>query len=324
MAGAEVKHEYHLVNPSAWPIVGSLAAAVMMIGAVAWMHSGPNEPGLALGAPRPDGTPSFALSGNWLFLLGLAGVLVTMMGWWRDVIMESLKGENTSTVVRLGLRYGMVLFIASEVMFFAAWFWAFFGAALFPGAGDPVALADGAQMTNLNGDPAFLGNDARQHFTGGVWPPTGVEPLGAWGLPLINTLILLLSGTTVTWAHHAVQHNDQKGLVQGLILTIVLGAFFTFLQFVEYREALTLGMFKFSGGGIYGASFFMATGFHGLHVIIGTIFLTVCLFRALAGHFTADRHFGFEAAAWYWHFVDVVWLFLFAFIYVLGNQGLLS
>lgn len=324
MAGAEVKHEYHLVNPSAWPIVGSIAAAAMMIGAVAWMHSGPNEPGLVLGAPRADGTPLFALSGNWLFLLGLAGVLVTMAGWWRDVIKESLKGENTSTVVRLGLRYGMVLFIASEVMFFAAWFWAFFGAALFPGAGDPITLADGAQMTNLNGDPAFLGNDGRVHSTGGVWPPTGVEPLSAWGLPLINTLILLLSGTTVTWAHHAVQHNDQKGLVQGLILTIVLGAFFTFLQFVEYREALTLDMFKFSGGGIYGASFFMATGFHGLHVIIGTIFLTVCLFRALAGHFTADRHFGFEAAAWYWHFVDVVWLFLFAFIYVLGNQGLLS
>lgn len=324
MAGAEVKHDYHLVNPSAWPIVGSMAAAAMMIGAVAWMHSGPNEPGLILGAPRADGSPSFALSGNWLFLLGLAGVLVTMAGWWRDVIKESLKGENTSTVVRLGLRYGMVLFIASEVMFFAAWFWAFFGAALFPDARDALLLADGAQMTNLNGDPAFLGNDARQHFTGGVWPPTGIEPLSAWGLPLINTLILLLSGTTVTWAHHAVQHNDQKGLVQGLILTIILGAFFTFLQFVEYREALTLDMFKFSGGGIYGASFFMATGFHGLHVIIGTIFLTVCLFRALAGHFTPDRHFGFEAAAWYWHFVDVVWLFLFAFIYVLGNQGLLS
>ena len=324
MAGAEVKHDYHLVNPSAWPIVGSIAAAAMMIGAVAWMHSGPNEPGLILGAPRADGTPTFALTGNWLFLLGLAGVLITMVGWWRDVIIESLKGENTSTVVRLGLRYGMVLFIASEVMFFAAWFWAFFGAALFPGAGDPVTLADGAQMTNLNGDPAFLGNDGRFHATGGVWPPTGVEPLSAWGLPLINTLILLLSGTTVTWAHHAVQHNDQKGLVQGLIVTIVLGAFFTFLQFVEYREALTLDMFKFSGGGIYGASFFMATGFHGLHVIIGTIFLTVCLFRALAGHFTPDRHFGFEAAAWYWHFVDVVWLFLFAFIYVLGNQGLLS
>lgn len=324
MAGAEVKHEYHLVNPSAWPIVGSLAAAAMMIGAVAWMHSGPDEPGLILGAPRADGAPTFALSGNWLFLIGLAGILVTMAGWWRDVIRESLKGENTSTVVRLGLRYGMVLFIASEVMFFAAWFWAFFGAALFPDARDALMLADGTQMANLNGDPAFLGNDARQHFTGGVWPPTGIEPLSAWGLPLINTLILLLSGTTVTWAHHAVLHNDQKGLIQGLILTIVLGAFFTFLQYVEYNEALTLDMFKFSGGGIYGASFFMATGFHGLHVIIGTIFLTVCLFRALAGHFTPDRHFGFEAAAWYWHFVDVVWLFLFAFIYVLGNQGLLS
>jgi len=324
MAGAEVKHDYHLVNPSPWPIIGSIAAATMMIGAVAWMHSGPNEPGLVLGAPRADGAPFFALSGNWLFLLGLAGVLVTMAGWWRDVIKESLTGENTSTVIRLGLRYGMVLFIASEVMFFAAWFWAFFGAALFPDARDALLLADGSQLTNLNGDPAFLGNDARQHFTGGVWPPTGVEPLSAWGLPLINTLILLLSGTTVTWAHHAVLHNDKKGLVQGLILTIILGAFFSFLQFVEYREALTLDMFKFSGGGIYGASFFMATGFHGLHVIIGTIFLTVCLFRALAGHFTPDRHFGLEAAAWYWHFVDVVWLFLFAFIYVLGNQGLLS
>jgi cytochrome c oxidase subunit 3 len=324
MAGAEVKHEYHLVNPSPWPIIGSIATAAMMIGAVTWMHSGPSEPGLVLGAPRADGTPFFSLTGNWLFLFGFTGVLVTMVGWWRDVIKESLKGENTSTVVRLGLRYGMVLFIASEVMFFAAWFWAFFGAALFPDARDALMLADGSQMANLNGDPAFLGNDARQHFTGGVWPPTGIEPLSAWGLPLINTLILLLSGTTVTWAHHAVLHNDRRGLVQGLIFTIVLGAFFTFLQFVEYREALTLDMFKFSGGGIYGASFFMATGFHGLHVIIGTIFLTVCLFRALAGQFTADRHFGLEAAAWYWHFVDVVWLFLFAFVYVLGNQGLLG
>ncbi len=324
MAGAEVKHDYHLVNPSPWPIVGSIAAAAMMIGAVAWMHSGPNEPGLVLGPPGADGRPFFALTGNWLFFLGLAGILVTMAGWWREMIRESLRGENTATVVRLGLRYGMVLFIASEVMFFAAWFWAFFGAALFPDARDAILLTDGAQMLNLNGDPAFLGNDARQHFTGGVWPPVGIEPLSAWGLPLINTLILLLSGTTVTWAHHAVVTNDQKGLIQGLIVTIVLGAFFTFLQFVEYREALTLDMFKFSGGGIYGASFFMATGFHGLHVIIGTIFLTVCLFRALAGHFTPDRHFGFEAAAWYWHFVDVVWLFLFAFVYVLGNQGLLS
>jgi cytochrome c oxidase subunit 3 len=319
MAGAEVKHEYHLVNPSPWPLVGSISSAMMMIGAVAWMKMDEDgKAGLVIG-----GEGGFALAGNWLFLVGLAGVLITMAGWWRDVVKESLRGENTSTVVRLGLRYGMVLFIASEVMFFAAWFWAFFGAALFPGADQALLNAAGEAITNLNGDAAYLGNDARQHATGDVWPPKGVEPLSPWGLPLINTLILLLSGTTVTWAHHAVQTGDKKGLIQGLLVTIVLGMIFTMLQAVEYYEALAGGLFKFSGGGIYGASFFMATGFHGLHVIIGTIFLIVCLFRALAGHFTPDRHFGFEAAAWYWHFVDVVWLFLFAFVYVLGNQSLL-
>jgi cytochrome c oxidase subunit III len=321
MAGAEVKHEYHLVKPSAWPLFGAFAATVMMIGAVVWMKSGANEAGLNFGGGEK---PFLSLSGNWIFLTGFGLILLTFIGWWRDVIKESLTGESTSTVIRLGLRYGMLLFIASEVMFFAAWFWAFFGAALFPGAGDPVLLADGTQMLNANGELAFAGNEGRLYATGGVWPPVGVEPLNPWGLPLLNTLVLLLSGTTVTWAHHAVVHNDQKGLVQGLVITIVLGLIFTSFQAIEYYEALAGGMFKFSGGGIYGSSFFMATGFHGLHVIIGTIFLTVCLFRALAGHFTPERHFGFEAAAWYWHFVDVVWLFLFAFIYVLGNQGLLS
>lgn len=316
MAGAEVKHEYHLVNPSPWPLVGSLAAAIMMIGAVAWMKSGAGEAGLPLGA--------VTLKGPWLFAIGFIGVLITFAGWWRDVIKESLTGENTSTVIRIGLRYGMVLFIASEVMFFAAWFWAFFGAALFPGVCDPVLLADGTQMLNTEGQLACLGNDGRVHATGGVWPPENVTPLSAWGLPLINTLILLLSGTTVTWAHHALLHNDQKGLINGLIVTILLGLFFTYLQYVEYHEALSEGFFSFINGDIYGSSFFMATGFHGLHVVIGTIFLIVCLFRAKAGHFTTERHFGFEAAAWYWHFVDVVWLFLFACIYVLGNQGLLS
>ncbi|MEX6633024.1 cytochrome c oxidase subunit 3 [Hyphococcus lacteus] len=325
MSGAEVKHDYHLVNPSPWPLVGSLSAAVMMIGAVAWMKSGAGEAGIQVGGIADDGSANLiGLGGNWLFLLGLGGVLVTMFGWWRDIIKESLTGESTALVIRLGLRYGMLLFIASEVMFFAAWFWAFFGAALFPGAMEPVILGDGSQMMNPAGDPAWIGNDGRVHATGGVWPPVGVEPLSAWGLPLINTLILLLSGTTVTWAHHAVQHNDQKGLIQGLIVTVILGFIFTCLQAVEYYEALHFGMFSFSGGGIYGSSFFMATGFHGLHVVIGTIFLLVCLFRAMAGHFTPERHFGFECAAWYWHFVDVVWLFLFAFIYVLGNQGLLS
>lgn len=325
MAGADVKHNYHLVNPSPWPLVGAISAAMMAIGAINWMQTGESGVGLMLGGFDAQNNPNFALpGGSWLFLIGLGSILITMLGWWRDVIKESLTGENTAFVVRLGLRYGMVLFIASEVMFFVAWFWAFFGAALFPGAFDPVILADGSQMLNASGDLAFTGNEGRLHATGGVWPPVGIEPLNAWHLPLINTLVLLLSGTTVTWAHHAIQHGDRKGLVQGLAVTIALGAFFTFLQASEYTEALTSGMFKFSGGGIYGASFFMATGFHGLHVIIGTIFLSVCLLRAIRGQFTADRHFGLEAAAWYWHFVDVVWLFLFASIYVLGNQGLLS
>ncbi|MBI1391873.1 MAG: cytochrome c oxidase subunit 3 [Alphaproteobacteria bacterium] len=321
MAGADVKHDFHLVNPSPWPLIGSISAAAMMIGAVTWMKSGAGEAGLVLGSMD---APFVALRGPWLFMVGFTGVLITMLGWWRDVIRESLNGENTKLVVRLGLRYGMVLFIASEVMFFAGWFWAFFGAALFPGAGDPIILTDGTQMLNANGDPAYLMNDGRFHATGNTWPPKGVEPLSPWGLPLLNTLILLLSGTTVTWAHHAVQHGDEAGLKQGLWLTIILGVIFTFFQYAEYHEALSLEMFKFSGGGIYGAAFFMATGFHGLHVIIGTIFLAVCLMRAYAGQFTPERHFGFECAAWYWHFVDVVWLFLFAFIYVLGNQGLLS
>ena len=222
MAGAEVKHQYHLVNPSPWPLIGAAAATALMIGAVMWMKSGAGESGLVLGVPDSTGAYAFSTKGSWLFFAGLAGVIVTMIGWWRDVVKESLTGENTSTVVRLGLRYGMVLFIASEVMFFAAWFWAFFGAALFPDAREAVTLVDGAQMLNTNGDPAFLGNDARLHATGGVWPPKGVEPLDPWGLPLINTLILLLSGTTVTWAHHAVVHNDQKGLVQGLVQSVKL------------------------------------------------------------------------------------------------------
>jgi len=310
MAGAEVKHDYHLVNPSPWPIVGSISACVMMFGGITWMHSGSGEEGL------------FGFQGPWIFFLGLAGVLVTMFGWWRDIIKESLTGENTKLVVRLGLRYGMVLFIASEVMFFAAWFWAFFSSALFPGASDPIMLSGGEQMQNLEGLPAYLGTDARVHATGDVWPPQGVEALNPWHLPLLNTIILLLSGTTVTWAHHAVLHGDKKGLVQGLILTIGLGMLFTFLQFLEYREAIMDGYFTFSGS-LYGGTFFMATGFHGLHVVIGTLFLIVCLIRALNDQFTPERHFGFEAAAWYWHFVDVVWLFLFACIYVFGNQGLL-
>ena len=181
------------------------------------------------------------------------------------------------------------------VVFFVAWFWAFFNSSLFP--------ADMQQLT-------------REQLFGGTWPPKGIETFDPWHLPLLNTLILLTSGTTVTWAHHALLENDRQGLKWGLILTIALGLAFTCVQAYEYYHAA----FHFSGN-IYGATFFMATGFHGAHVIIGSTFLIVCLIRAYLGHFTPTQHLGFEFAAWYWHFVDVVWLFLFACIYVWGAGG---
>ncbi|MEX0860834.1 MAG: cytochrome c oxidase subunit 3, partial [Cucumibacter sp.] len=195
-------------------------------------------------------------------------------------------------------RYGMILFIASEVMFFVAWFWAYF-----------EAFFDHNEIVQF----------ARIAHTGGLWPPVGVEAFDPWHLPFFNTLVLLTSGTTVTWAHHALIHNDRDGLKWGLVLTVLLGAMFTCVQVYEYSSA----GFGFSGN-IYGATFFMATGFHGFHVLIGTIFLTVCLFRALAGQFTPEHHLGFEFAAWYWHFVDVVWLFLFSCIYVWGTWSVVA
>ena len=223
------------------------------------------------------------------------GVLYTMLSWWTDVVREATYEGHHTRVVQLHHRYGMMMFIASEVMFFAAWFWAYFDASLFPN--DPMQYA-------------------RVEKLGGTWPPRGIETFDPWHLPLLNTLILLTSGTTVTWAHHALLHNDRQGLKMGLWLTVILGLLFTAVQAYEYSHAA----FGFSGN-IYGATFFMATGFHGAHVIIGTIFLAVCLFRAYLGHFTPQQHLGFEFAAWYWHFVDVVWLFLFTAIYVWGYGG---
>ena len=234
--------------------------------------------------------------------------------WWRDVIKEAHGGDHTP-VVQLHLRYGMILFIASEVMFFVAWFWAYFDAALFPAAVYPIDFT--VPGGTVESSKEIIGMVDRNALFGGHWPPQPSEAFHStfnpWGLPLVNTLILLTSGTTVTWAHHALLENDRKGLVWGLLLTVVLGLLFTLCQAWEYSHAA----FKYAGH-MYGATFFMATGFHGAHVIIGTIFLTVCLMRALAGHFTPKQHFGFEAAAWYWHFVDVVWLFLFTCIYVWG------
>ena len=270
MADAHAKHhDYHLVDPSPWPFIGSVSTFILAVGAVLFFHD----------------------SGPWLMLVGLVGVLYTMMAWWRDVIKEANTGDHTP-VVQLHHRYGMILFIASEVMFFVAWFWAYFDASLYPGEAIQVS---------------------RTELTGGYWPPEGIETFDPWHLPLINTLILLTSGTTVTWAHHALIHDNREELKWGLVLTVGLGMLFTVFQVYEYQHAA----FGFSGH-IYGATFFMATGFHGFHVIVGTIFLLVCLLRAVNGGFTPKQHFGFEAAAWYWHFVDVVWLFLFVVIYIIG------
>lgn len=286
-------HDYHLVNPSVWPLIASIFAFVMAVGAIAWMRT------------QNGGEGVLGLQGPWAFAIGAFGIVVTSYFWWRDIIRESKGGDHTP-VVQLHLRYGMILFIASEVMFFVAWFWAYFDASLFPaGVHQPV---------NVTGE---VGTVARNELLGGHWPPKEADAFkhtfDPWGLPLVNTLILLLSGVTVTLAHHALMHNKRSQLVWWLVATVVLGALFTACQAYEYGHAA----FNYSGH-IYGATFFMATGFHGAHVIIGTIFLMVCLFRAMKGDFTPEKHFGFEAAAWYWHFVDVVWLFLFASIYVWG------
>jgi len=261
------KHPYHLVDPSPWPLIGSFSGGALVLGIVLWAHSGI----------------------HWVFGVGLVGVLATMFFWWRDVVKESRTPGLHTPIVQLGLRYGMTLFIASEVMFFVAFFWAYFHFALFP-----------------------------EHVSGAaapaVWPPRGILTFDPWSLPFLNTMILLLSGCTVTWAHAALLNGDRKGLLRGLGLTVALGALFTTLQVWEYSMA----PFPFADGGVYPSVFFLATGFHGFHVMVGTTFLLVCWFRAYKGHFSADRHFGFEAAAWYWHFVDVVWLFLFICIYWWG------
>ncbi len=294
MAG-DVKHDYHLVKPSPWPLLGSLAMLAMVLGGAGYMKGLWFIPKDAWWGPVP----------------GFIALVFVLIGWWGDVLKESRAGDHKE-VVQISLRYGMVLFIASEVMFFVAWFWGFFEMAIFH---DLRGLPSHTDLANPN-----LEN--LTHWT--QWPVTQivtsaegaqsfvpVKPFDPFHLPLVNTLILLLSGTTVTWAHHALQTGDRAGAKWGLLLTIILGISFTALQAIEYSEA----GFSYDGS-LYGSAFFMATGFHGAHVIIGTLFLIVCLLRLMAGGMKPEKHLGFEFAAWYWHFVDVVWLFLFAFVYV--------
>jgi heme/copper-type cytochrome/quinol oxidase subunit 3 len=257
----EQNHPYHLVEPSPWPLMGAGSGFVLAVGGIMVMH------GLPFGVLTT--------------IAGLALILLTMFFWWRDVVREAQWQGHHSPVVQIGMRYGMALFITSEVFFFLAFFWAFFDMALYPRLGE--------------------------------WPPEGIVTFDPFDLPLMNTLILLLSGTTVTWAHAALLQNNRRELLWGLGFTVALGFIFSCLQAYEYSHAA----FGFTDT-VYASTFYMATGFHGFHVIVGTLFLAVCWYRAYIGHFTPEQHFGFEAAAWYWHFVDVVWLFLFVCIYWWG------
>lgn len=258
-----VYHSFHLVDESPWPLLRASRAFFFTVGLVNW----------------------FWYFEEYLILNGLLLILLVIAQWWRDIAREgTLQGRHTG-VVELGLRWGIALFIVSEIFFFLSFFWAFFHRRL-------TATVE----------------------LGGVWPPAGIQTFNPWQVPLLNTLILLSSGVRVTWSHHALIEGAFQEARNSLGATIILGIYFTCLQAFEYLEA------RFSiADSVYGRSFYIATGFHGLHVLVGTTFLVACFLRLSKGHLSPLHHFGFEAAAWYWHFVDVVWLFLFVSIYWWGG-----
>ena len=286
---------YYVPHSSRWPIIGSSALAVLAFGAVHFIQQSTDkvETEASFGAP--------------IFYIGLALIAYMFFGWFRTVISESVGGMNSKLLDR-SFRMSMAWFILSEIMFFAAFFGALFYARLIT-----VPWLAGAG-TNLE-THVLLWPDFAD-----TWPlfltpgGTTTEAMEAWGLPFINTCILVTSSVTVTFAHWALKKNQRLPLAIWLGLTVALGISFLTLQVVEYMEAYNeLGLTL--GSGIYGSTFFMLTGFHGAHVTMGTIMLFVILLRCLRGHFSPENHFGFEAASWYWHFVDVVWLFLFTFVY---------
>ena len=286
---------YYVPDSSVWPIIGSIALFLTAFGAASFIHQSTEK----VAAEGSYGAP--------LFYLGLAAIVFMMFGWFRTVIQESLKGMVSGQLDRT-YRMGMAWFIVSEVMFFAAFFGALFYARIISvpwlaGAGNNLE-------THLQLWPDFAD----------IWPlfmtPGGsqTEAMEAWGLPFINTIILVSSSVTLTFAHWALKKDRRLPLKLWLLVTVVLGATFLTLQVVEYAHAYQeLGLSL--GSGIYGSTFFMLTGFHGAHVTMGTIMLAIMLLRCLRGHFSPDKHFAFEAVSWYWHFVDVVWLFLFTFVY---------
>lgn len=274
---AKNSHDFHLVDPSPWPIFTSFVIFILAITAVLFFHD-------------------YVHHSKYL-LIGASGlVLSALYLWWKDIIKEGLVDKAHTSPVRIGFKIAMWLFIFTEVMFFVAFFWSTMKAWIYP-----VNALDGVWIKDIL-----------------KWPPKGIETLEPFDLPLINTLILLLSGTTVSWAHNAILNGNNKTAAKALIITVLLGLIFTALQGFEYYHA------TFSLGGddqsaIYPSNFYLATGFHGAHVIIGTIFLLVCAVRASKNHFTKEDHVAFECAAWYWHFVDVVWLLLFILVYFLAG-----
>nr|ALO70523.1 cytochrome c oxidase subunit 3 [Diartiger fossulatus] len=256
-------HPFHLVDYSPWPLISSVGTMILMIGLIKWFH----------------------FSQMNLLLMGITIIIMIMVQWWRDITRESTFQGLHTLMVSIGMRWGMILFITSEVFFFISFFWGFFHSSLSPSM--EIGL---------------------------LWPPKGINSFNPLEIPLLNTLILLTSGLSVTWAHHSLMENNFKQAFQGLLITVLLGFYFTLLQGYEYIESSFC-----IADSVYGSSFFMATGFHGLHVIIGSSFLLICLIRHMKNHFSQIHHFGFEAAAWYWHFVDVVWLFLYISLYWWGS-----
>jgi cytochrome c oxidase subunit 3 len=260
----ETQHYFHIVDKSPWPLLLSCSLLLTTASAANWFHYETNS----------------------LFLLfGTFSTILIIVLWLRDVIREgTFEGQHT-TFVQKGLRIGFILFILSEVMFFFAFFWAFFNSSLAPGI-----------------------------EIGCVWPPMLIKPFSPLAVPLLNTLLLVLSGVTITWAHYALVLGSRKDTIYGFSFTLILGFLFTGFQVMEYFEA----PFSISDS-VYGSTFFMLTGFHGFHVLVGATFITVCFIRFFKHHFTRKHHLGFEFAAWYWHFVDVVWLFLYLIVYCWGG-----
>nr|AIA77219.1 cytochrome c oxidase subunit III [Megalyra sp. MM-2014] len=251
---------FHLVTVSPWPLLCTLSLMNMFIN----MYM------------------LFSYNFNlYLFMISFMIMMLVVVGWWRDVIRESLMQGCHSIEVLNGIRLGMLLFILSEVMFFFSFFWTYFHLSLSPSV-----------------------------EIGGYWPSIGIELFNPYGIPLLNTIILLTSGLSVTWAHYSILNSLYYNFMLSMMITIMLGIYFTFFQYMEYKEA----SFTFADS-VFGSIFFLVTGFHGIHVIIGSIFLMVSFLRFLKGHFSSFHHFGFEGSVWYWHFVDVVWLFLFMSVY---------